>query len=72
MVSLKLACCSLLLAVGGAEASLRSRRLSYESIAGYEPGSVVTDHVSVVDPNGLCRWISCDLTYFPSAFAECS
>ena len=47
MVSLKLAC-ALLLAIGNAEASLRSRRLSFESMAGYEPGSVVTDHVSVV------------------------
>jgi hypothetical protein len=49
MVSFKLA--ALLLATAGStSASLRtSRRLSFQSIAGYEPGSLVTDHVRFLD-----------------------
>jgi hypothetical protein len=50
MVSFKVAATFLVAAVGDAHASLRAasmhRKLSFESIAGYEPKSLVTDHVS--------------------------
>jgi hypothetical protein len=47
MVSFKFVPALLLAAADSSSAALRShRRLSYESIVGYEPGSLVTDHVS--------------------------
>jgi hypothetical protein len=33
-----------------------SRRLSYEAIAGYEPGSMVTDHVRSCPAGTDDRW----------------
>ena len=43
----------------GVEKRIRSRELSYEKIAGYEPGSQVTDHVSTrkhINANKLCQF----------------
>ena len=49
MVSFQFATAVLLaFTTGEAQASLRHRRLSYQAIAGYEPRSLVTDHVSCV------------------------
>ena len=53
MVSFKLAAILLAATADSASASLRSRRLSFQAIAGYEPGSLVTDHVSFVDHKGI-------------------
>jgi len=44
MVSFRLASTLLFAGVASSDATLRSRRLSFQSIAGYEPGSLVTDH----------------------------
>ena len=51
MVSFKLAAVLLAATADSASASLRNRRLSSQAIAGYEPGSSVTDHVSLFDLN---------------------
>ena len=61
MVSFRTAASALALlasaSFSGAENIRASRRLSYDLIAGYEPGSQVTDHVSALSLSFLCSRI---------------